>query len=327
MEKNPFNINQDISKKEIKEKNHLILEKFNLPKSFYLKNKEKNNINSNIIQLRVILSFSYHNDIFEFFLPISIEKNEETGINYFDINDLIKSLFSNFDENFNSNYILSYSINNDEKKENDINNKYYESESDSEVYKSFNNNISYITNGYIKKNKIKSYIYYGEIDIKQINNKRNYNIEVPKDFTIYLNLRQKLIKPNSIKCKFLEKMGEEISNNINLEEKEQEEDIKDNDINKNSRRDKERTIGYSVFKVSKWLKIKENTKIKMSSNDAANLIGIPIKTLEGYKEQIIKGKKHNFDFRKNHKNKMSSLRDFNRKNEKKSDNNNKFISQ
>ena len=121
-------------------------------------------------------------------------------------------------------------------------------------------------------------------------------------------------------------MGEEISNNINLEEKEQEEDIKDNNINKNSRRDKERTIGYSVFKVSKWLKIKENTKIKMSSNDAANLIGIPIKTLEGYKEQIIKGKKHNFDFRKNHKNKMSSLRDFNRKNEKKSDNNNKFIS-
>ena len=93
MEEHPFIIKKDTLGKKMDEKNKLLSEEFRkikLDKSFYLKKKLDRFNNSDIIQLRVILTFSYHINSLEFYLPVLTKKDKVEGKTKFDIRDIIK---------------------------------------------------------------------------------------------------------------------------------------------------------------------------------------------------------------------------------------------
>lgn len=320
MQKSPFEISIDTCKKELKEKKPLILEKFKnkkLKKTFYLKNDnfEKNNIlNSNIIQIRVILTISYHEDSFEFYIPTATKKNKDTGEIEFNIRDIIETLFSNFEQDFISKYTLSYYINDDEN--NEINDN---------IKSNLNNNYksySFAGDNNSQDKQIKPYFYFGEINIDENNDLDNF-FELPKDLTLYLNLRQRIFKSNPLECSLFSTDIDynEICENIELEE-EKEEDIINKKDNKGSGRDKEKTIGYSIKKLFKWQKIREKSNSKITLIEAAKLVRMPKKTLDEYKNQIMNGQKNGFNFSKHHNDKMNILRTFNNKFKQDEDNKN-----
>jgi len=125
MKDHPFIIQKDISGKKMDGKSKLLLEKFRnikLNKSFYSKKESNQDNNSDIIQLRVILTFSYHNHSFEFFLPVTTTKDEVEGETKFDMRDIIKPIFSSLGKDFTSKYTLSYYLNDDDEEDNQDNN-------------------------------------------------------------------------------------------------------------------------------------------------------------------------------------------------------------
>ena len=322
---NIFNIKKDLSKNNDKKENPLIIEKFksfNLKKSFYLKdrlNNENKNNNSNldIIQIRVILSLSYHKDTLEFFLPSSIKIEEETNKTQFNLTDIIESLILKYGKDFFSDYIISYYIK-------DNKNQYDDNYCGNDNNK-IGNKISFIsteTKSNNKNKKKKSNIYI-EINLEDFNNKKPYYIKLPKDLTLYINLRQKIEQFELVDFNILEENNNNymILNSIYLEEKKNdkneknEKKVKNNNINITSRRDKEKTIGYAIKKVFEWLIIREKNEI--SAIEASKLIGMKKKTLEGYHNEIIKGKEKGFNFLKYMKNGMNFLRKFNKRMRKK----------
>jgi len=85
---------------------------------------------------------------------------------------------------------------------------------------------------------------------------------------------------------------------------------------KNSKRTKERKIGYIIEKVNTWRKLyngfqDENGKFtKYSLDEAAKIIGISKKSLDDYLLQLRLGRRFGFDFNSNKNTKVGILRSF-----------------
>ena len=329
MKEHPFIVKKDTSGKKMIEKNKLLLEKFReikLNKSFYIKKESNQNSNSDFIQLRVILTFSYHNHSFEFFLPVITTKDEVEGNIKFDMRDIIKSIFTSLGKDFISKYTLSYYLNEDFDEDNqDDNNESVNDCIENDIYT--NQLIPFISNYTNDNSDDKTYLYFGEINLKENDdndNDNDYLFNIPKDHTLYLKLRQKVNKSNPLDLLFIDENKEynEVFNNIDLDEKNEKNDKNKEKSNlKGSGRDKEKTIGYSIKKLFMWQKIREKSKSKITLVEASDLVGMPKKTLDEYKNQIINGQKNGFNFSIHYKDKMNVLRTFNN-NFKKEDKNN-----
>ena len=119
-------------------------------------------------------------------------------------------------------------------------------------------------------------MYFGEINLKENeDNDNDYFFNVPKDFTLYLKLRQKVKKSNPLDLLYIDENKEynEIFNNIDLDEKnEKNEKNKEKSNLKGSGRDKEKTIGYSIKKLFMWQKIREKSNSKITLVEETNII-------------------------------------------------------
>ena len=80
--------------------------------------------------------------------------------------------------------------------------------------------------------------------------------------------------------------------------------------NVESKRSKEKRIGFVVKKVFQWKGFRKYTDNKMSLIDAAKNVGLSKKTLDEYLNQIKEGKRYNFDFNKHKKDKVNILRGY-----------------
>ena len=87
-------------------------------------------------------------------------------------------------------------------------------------------------------------------------------------------------------------------------------------VNANSKRAKERKIGYIIKKVYIWKKLyegvedKKGNRIKMTLQGAAEKVEISKKSLDEYLNQIKFGKYFGFDFNKHRNDKVGILRRF-----------------
>lgn len=134
----------------------------------------------------------------------------------------------------------------------------------------------------------------------------NYNMEIPKDLTVYIKLRPNIDKTDQLRLELFE------------EEAETQDDNKKKHyyVNENSKRAKERKIGYIIKKVYLWKKLYEGVvdrngkKIKMTLQDAAEKVDISKKSLDEYLNQIKYGKIFGFDFNKHRNDKVGVLRGF-----------------
>lgn len=265
--------------------NNMISSPFIIEKNLSINNSMKISLTSgqeifdnlSPIILKVFLNLSYHFESFEFNLQASTRKNEETNNIEFNMGDILEAIFSKLGKNFTQDYFLSYYMDNFE-------------ESNTE------------------KNKIKTYIYFGEINLDNIKQNKNLFFKIPRDNILYLKLWQKLRKELLLDPSFFEKQEEDYSNNLlkdfHLDEEEDEKK------NEKSGRIKEKTIGYAIIKVAKWEKIREKSN-DFTLDEAAKSIGMAKKTLDDYKNQIKKGKEKNFNFNKYYKCKMNVLKNFN----------------
>ena len=237
-------------------------------------NDIKNNDN---INLTVKLTITYILESFEYYLQVPKKNNE------FNMFDILEKIFSDFvkENNYNE-YILSFSMDD--------------------------------STDIIDNNIIKIYNYLCEINSEFFKNKKDMYYTIPKNNIIYLKLRQKIKRENSLNPLAFEenenKFSTKLSKSINLDEEEDEKNKKDK---KKSGRDKEKTIEYAIIKVFTWEKIREKGGNKITLEEAAKSIGMAKKTLDDYKKQIKIGKDNNFNFNKYYKCKMNVLNDFNEK--------------
>ena len=237
-------------------------------------NDIKNNDN---INLTVKLTITYILESFEYYLQVPKKNNE------FNMFDILEKIFSDFVKKNNYNeYILSFSMDD--------------------------------STDIIDNNIIKIYNYLCEINSEFFTNKKDMYYTIPKNNIIYLKLRQKIKRENSLNPLAFEenenKFSTKLSKSINLDEEEDEKNKKDK---KKSGRDKEKTIEYAIIKVFTWEKIREKGGNKITLEEAAKSIGMAKKTLDDYKKQIKIGKDNNFNFNKYYKCKMNVLKDFNEK--------------
>ena len=242
-----------------------------------LKNKK-----SNVIELKVFLKLPYHIEDFEITLFASVKTNEKTKNLEFNFCDVLETIFSNFGQKFFNDYFLSYYMDNLEQVE-------------------------------TEKNNIKSFNYFGEINLETIEKNKNLYFKIPKDNKIYLKLWQKIKKDRLMDPNYFEEKESEFANHlfqeINLDE---EDDLGGKKTGKGSGRDKEKTIGYAIIKVCKWEKIRQRSYNNITLDDAAKCIGMAKKTLDDYKNQIKIGREKNFNFNKYYKFKMNVLKKFNK---------------
>ena len=239
--------------------------------------KQNDIINDDNINLTVKLTITYILESFEYYLQVPKKNNE------FNMFDILEKIFSDFVKKNNYNeYILSFSMD----------------DSTDIIY----NNI------------IKIYNYLCEINSEFFKNKKDMYYTIPKNNIIYLKLRQKIKRENSLNPLAFEenenKFSTKLSKSINLDEEEDEKNKKDK---KKSGRDKEKTIEYAIIKVFTWEKIREKGGNKITLEEAAKSIGMAKKTLDDYNKQIKIGKDNNFNFNKYYKCKMNVLKDFNEK--------------
>ena len=239
--------------------------------------KQNDIINDNNINLTVKLTITYILESFEYYLQVPKKNNE------FNMFDILEKIFSDFvkENNYNE-YILSFSMDD--------------------------------STDIIDNNIIKIYNYLCEINSEFFINKKDMYYTIPKNNIIYLKLRQKIKRENSLNPLAFEenenKFSTKLSKSINLDEEEDEKNKKDK---KKSGRDKEKTIEYAIIKVFTWEKIREKGGNKITLEEAAKSIGMAKKTLDDYKKQIKIGKDNNFNFNKYYKCKMNVLKDFNEK--------------
>ena len=239
--------------------------------------KQNDIINDDNINLTVKLTITYILESFEYYLQVPKKNNE------FNMFDILEKIFSNFvkENNYNE-YILSFSMDD--------------------------------STDIIDNNIIKIYNYLCEINSEFFKNKKDMYYTIPKNNIIYLKLRQKIKRENSLNPLAFEenenKFSTKLSKSINLDEEEDEKNKKDK---KKSGRDKEKTIEYAIIKVFTWEKIREKGGNKITLEEAAKSIGMAKKTLDDYKKQIKIGKDNNFNFNKYYKCKMNVLKDFNEK--------------
>ena len=134
----------------------------------------------------------------------------------------------------------------------------------------------------------------------------NYSIEIPADNIIIINLRPIIDKTAALKLELYEEEGEIQDDNKK----------KNYFVNANSKRAKERKIGYIIKKVYLWKKLYEGIvdrnglRIKMTLQDAAEKVSISKKSLDEYLNQIRFGKALGFDFNKHRNDKVGVLRGF-----------------
>ena len=233
--------------------------------------------NDDNINLTVKLTITYILESFEYYLQVPKKNNE------FNMFDILEKIFSDFVKKNNYNeYILSFSMDD--------------------------------STDIIDNNIIKIYNYLCEINSEFFKNKKDMYYTIPKNNIIYLKLRQKIKRENSLNPLAFEenenKFSTKLSKSINLDEEEDEKNKKDK---KKSGRDKEKTIEYAIIKVFTWEKIREKGGNKITLEEAAKSIGMAKKTLDDYKKQIKIGKDNNFNFNKYYKCKMNVLKDFNEK--------------
>ena len=262
---------------------------------FNQKNKEEILIDdgfNNLIKLKIILNYSYQKEYFEFYFPIEIFYNKESDRFQFSINEVI-DLLSSYSNNtsifLNSDYGISYSVNDSPQ---------------------------------LKDLDLKTYYFVGNFPLKNI----KYNIDVPMDGILYIKLRKKISKVNSLRYEIYEDENEEeidegeekeTNDEMRLDEDKMEEknltdkkEKKDKKEKQDCKRSKEKRIGYIVKKVFEWKGLRRLSKEKMSLQDAAVNVGLSKKTLDEYYNQIKEGKKYGFDFNKYKKDKVNVLRGF-----------------
>ena len=134
----------------------------------------------------------------------------------------------------------------------------------------------------------------------------NYSIEIPKDNILIINLRPFIDKTDQLRLELYEEKAEQQDENKK----------KHYFVNQNSKRAKERKIGYILTKVYLWKKLYEGVvdrlgnKIKMTLQDAAEKVDISKKSLDEYLNQIRFGKLLGFDFNKHRNDKVGVLRGF-----------------
>lgn len=134
----------------------------------------------------------------------------------------------------------------------------------------------------------------------------NYSIELPSDLTVYIKLRPNIDKTDQLRLELFEEEAETQDENKK----------KHYYVNENSKRAKERKIGYIIKKVYLWKKLYEGVvdrngkKIKMTLQDAAEKVDISKKSLDEYLNQIKYGKVFGFDFNKHRNDKVGVLRGF-----------------
>ena len=242
------------------------------------------------IKLKVILTYSYQKDYFEFNFPIKIFYNKERDRFQFSFNELI-NLISGYANNtsifMNENYGISYSVNDPQSPN--------------------------------PESIIRTYFFIGNFPV---NENIKYNIDVPLDGIIYLKLRKKISKIKSLRYEIFEDENEEELDEV--EEKEKTEEKKEEPKKEKSdkktgkkkeekgdcKRSKEKRIGYIVKKVFEWKGLRRLSQEKMSLQDAAKNVGMSKKTLDEYYNQIKEGKKYGFDFNKYKRDKVNVLRGF-----------------
>ena len=134
----------------------------------------------------------------------------------------------------------------------------------------------------------------------------NYYIDVPSDGCLYLKFRKRISKVKSLRYDIFEEENEEEIDDGAEENKNSEE----NNYKKESKRAKEKRIGFIIKKVFTWKSLRKHTGNKMSLVQAAEAVGLSKKTLYEYFNQIKEGKKYNFDFNKHKKDKVNVLRGY-----------------
>ena len=236
------------------------------------------------IKLKVILTYSYQKDYFEFNFPIKIFYNKERDKFQFLFNDIIYLIYSYANDKsifLNENYLISYSTNN------------------------LDDNTFYFISKFPLDENIK------------------YNIDVPLDGIIYIKLRKKISKIKSLRYEIFEDENEEEIDEAEEKDK-NEESFEDNkNKKKDCKRSKEKRIGFIVKKVFEWKGLRKLSKRKMSLQEAAQNVNMSKKTLDEYYNQIKEGKKFGFDFNRYKRDKVNVLRGFVKKKkegEKKEDN-------
>ena len=238
------------------------------------------------IKLKVILTYSYQKDYFEFNFPIKIFYNKERDKFQFLFNDIIDLIYSYANDKsifLNENYLISYSTNN------------------------LDDNTFYFISKFPLDENIK------------------YNIDVPLDGIIYIKLRKKISKIKSLRYEIFEDENEEEIDEAEEKDK-NEESFEDNkNKKKDCKRSKEKRIGFIIKKVFEWKGLRKLSKRKMSLQEAAQNVNMSKKTLDEYYNQIKEGKKFGFDFNRYKRDKVNVLRGFVKKKkegEKKGDNDN-----
>ena len=238
----------------------------------------------NTIKLKVILTYSYQKDYFEFNFPIKIFYNKERDKFQFLFNDIIDLIYSYANDKsifLNENYLISYSTNN------------------------LDDNTFYFISKFPLDENIK------------------YNIDVPLDGIIYIKLRKKISKIKSLRYEIFEDENEEEIDEAEEKDKNQESFEDNKNKKKDCKRSKEKRIGFIVKKVFEWKGLRKLSKRKMSLQEAAQNVNMSKKTLDEYYNQIKEGKKFGFDFNRYKRDKVNVLRGFVKKKkegEKKEDN-------
>ena len=236
------------------------------------------------IKLKVILTYSYQKDYFEFNFPIKIFYNKERDKFQFLFNDIIDLIYSYANDKsifLNENYLISYSTNN------------------------FDDNTFYFISKFPLDENIK------------------YNIDVPLDGIIYIKLRKKISKIKSLRYEIFEDENEEEIYEAEEKDKNEESFEGNKNKKKDCKRSKEKRIGFIVKKVFEWKGLRKLSKRKMSLQEAAQNVNMSKKTLDEYYNQIKEGKKFGFDFNRYKRDKVNVLRGFVKKKkegEKKEDN-------
>jgi len=223
------------------------------------------------IKLKVILTYSYQKDYFEFNFPIKIFYNKERDKFQFlfnDIIDLIYSYANNKSIFLNENYLISYSTNN------------------------LDDNTFYFISKFPLDENIK------------------YNIDVPLDGIIYIKLRKKISKIKSLRYEIFEDENEEEIYEAEEKDKNEESFEGNKNKKKDCKRSKEKRIGFIVKKVFEWKGLRKLSKRKMSLQEAAQNVNMSKKTLDEYYNQIKEGKKFGFDFNRYKRDKVNVLRGF-----------------
>ena len=223
------------------------------------------------IKLKVILTYSYQKDYFEFNFPIKIFYNKERDKFQFLFNDIIDLIYSYANDKsifLNENYLISYSTNN------------------------LDDNTFYFISKFPLDENIK------------------YNIDVPLDGIIYIKLRKKISKIKSLRYEIFEDENEEEIDEAEEKDKNQESFEDNKNKKKDCKRSKEKRIGFIVKKVFEWKGLRKLSKRKMSLQEAAQNVNMSKKTLDEYYNQIKEGKKFGFDFNRYKRDKVNVLRAF-----------------